>query len=44
MHKYYFEKLLFVVKNPEKLNCSYGKVSHDLKVDRALSKIIFLLI
>ena len=26
----FFEKLKIVVKNPEKVNCSYGKVSHDL--------------
>ena len=25
------EKLKIVVKNSEKLNCSYGKVAHDLK-------------
>ena len=26
----FFEKLKIVVKNPEKVNYSYGKVSHDL--------------
>ena len=31
-------------KNIRKLNCSYGKVSHTLKDDRALSKLITLLI
>ena len=31
-------------KNLCKLNCSYGKVSHTLKVDSALSKLITLLI
>ena len=32
MHKYFFEKLKIVDKNPEKLNCSYGKVSHTLNI------------
>ena len=26
-----FEKLKIMVKNPEKLNYSYSKISHDLK-------------
>ena len=29
--KNFVEKLKIVVKNLEKLDCSYGKVSHDLK-------------
>ena len=30
-HYYFFEKLKIVEKQPCKLNCSYGKVSHTLK-------------
>ena len=31
VHKTFVEKLKIVVKNFEKLNCSYDKVSHDLQ-------------
>ena len=31
VHKNFVEKLKTVAKNCEKLNYSYGKVSHDLK-------------
>ena len=31
VHKNFVEKLKIVVENSEKLNCSDGKVSHDLK-------------
>ena len=31
---YFFEKLKIVEKNLCKLNCSYGKVSHALKVSK----------
>ena len=31
MHKYFVEKLKIEVKNLEKLNCFYGKASHDSK-------------
>ena len=30
-HKNFVEKLKIVVKISERLDCSYGKVSHDLK-------------
>ena len=43
-HYYLFEKLKIVDKELCNLNCSYGKVSHTLKGDRALSKLIILLI
>ena len=33
VYKHFFEKLKIVVKTPEKLNCSYGKISHDHKVE-----------
>ena len=32
VHKNFVEKLKIVVKNSGKLNCSYGKVLHDLNV------------
>ena len=31
-HYYFFEKLKIVEKQLCKLNCSYGKVSHTLKI------------
>ena len=30
VHKNFAEKLKILVKDSEKLNCSYGKVPHDL--------------
>ena len=33
VHKNFVEKLKIVVKNSEKLNCSYDKVSDDLNVE-----------
>ena len=32
VHKNFVEKLKIVFKNSEKINCSYGKVLHDLKI------------
>ena len=34
VHKNFVEKLKLVVQNSEKLNCSFGKVLHDLKKNR----------
>ena len=31
VHKNFVETLKIVIKNSEKLNCYYDKVSHDLK-------------
>ena len=35
-HYYFFEKLKIVQKNLSKLNCSYGKVLHTLKIRNIL--------
>ena len=40
VHKNFVENLKIVVKNSEKLKCSYGKVSHDLKGSFLLCKIV----
>ena len=37
---YFFEKLKIVEKQPCKLNCSYGKVSHTLKLSRVNNEIL----
>ena len=37
-HKNFDEKIKIVVKNSEKLNCSYGKVSHELKMHYLIFK------
>ena len=42
-HYYFFEKLKIVEKQPCKLNCSYGKVSHTLnEKDEAVDRDVLL--
>ena len=42
VHKNFVETLKIVVKNSEKINCSYGKDSYDLKENFIFLSIPFL--
>ena len=39
-HYYFFEKLKIVQKQLGKLNCSYGKVSHPLKLSSSSNYLV----